>query len=250
MQPRRGDGGLARYAHGPGGIRTPDPQFRRLPLYPLSYGPAIQHTPHPPPLWQPVVRGVVAPLGRLALGPRIVGRHNVPRSGGAGIACTHISYFDALLVTQVSTRPIRFVAERKYLELPVVGPLLRGAGVFGVERGSGGRDALALVDELLRAGELVGIFPEGGLRRGVPIGALKRGAAFSALRARVPIVPVAIGGHQPLWPRRRAFVRIGEPLAPVGSTRELTARLDVALRELVRCGREDLNLQGLSPTGS
>ena len=155
-------------------------------------------------------------------------------AGGAIIAYNHVSFLDALLLTQVSARPIRVVAERKYLRLPVLGPLLAGCGVVAVERGSGGRETLSSLEQLLAAGELVGIFPEGGLHRGVPIGPLQRGAAFTALRAGVPIVPVAIGGHRPLRPwRRRAFLRVGDPLPPVGTSRELTAQLDAALRSLL-----------------
>jgi 1-acyl-sn-glycerol-3-phosphate acyltransferase len=187
----------------------------------------------PPPLWRPVVNGIVSPLGRFGLRTRRSGLERVP-AGGAIIAYNHVSFLDALLITQVSARPIRVVAERKYLRLPVLGPLLAGCGVVAVERGSGGRETLASLEGLLSAGDLVGIFPEGGLRRGVPIGPLQRGAAFTALRAGVPIVPVAIGGHRPLRPwRRRAFLHVGEPLPPIGTSRELTARLDAALRALL-----------------
>ena len=73
---------------------------------------------------------------------------------------------------------------------------------------------------------LVGIFPEGGLRHGGPIGELHRGAALIALRAGVPLIPVAIG-------RRPAFVRVGEPLAPDGDARTLTTQLAAALTALL-----------------
>ena len=176
---------------------------------------------------------MVAPLGRVVLRTRLEGREHLP-DGGAVLASNHVSYLDALLVTQVSARPIRVVAERTYLHLPLLGPLLRGCGVIAVERGSGGRDTLDELAGLLATGDLVLLFPEGGLRRGTPIGPLQRGAAVAALRAGAPLVPIAIGGHRPLAPwRRRSFVRIGRPLAPEGTSRELTERLAAALRELL-----------------
>ncbi len=80
--------------------------------------------------------------------------------------------------------------------------------------------------EAAAAGSLVGIFPEGGLGGGGPLGELHRGAALIALRAGVPLIPVAIG-------RRPAFVRVGEPLAPEGDPRALTDALAGSLTALL-----------------
>ena len=93
-----------------------------------------------------------------------------------------------------------------------------------MRRGASDRDAVRLAIEIATAGGLVGIFPEGRLRRGAVLGELHRGAALIALRAGVPLVPVAI--H-----RRPAFVRVGEPLAPEGDARTLTRRLGEALSD-------------------
>jgi 1-acyl-sn-glycerol-3-phosphate acyltransferase len=169
-------------------------------------------------------RFLVRPLGRALLRPEVVGRAHVPRTGGAVIAFNHVGYLDVLLVTQVLERPTRFMVAEGVLRVPGIALLLRTAGAFGVRRGASDRDAVRLAIEIATAGGLVGIFPEGGLRRGAVLGELHRGAALIALRARVPLVPVAI--H-----RRPAFVRVGEPLAPEGDVRSLTDRLGQALSE-------------------
>ena len=104
------------------------------------------------------------------------------------------------------------------LRVPLIGAILRSSGAFGVRRGESDREAVRVAIASAAAGSLIGIFPEGGLRHGGPLGELHRGAALIALRAGVPLIPVAIG-------RGPAFVRVGEPLAPEGDARSLTERL-------------------------
>jgi 1-acyl-sn-glycerol-3-phosphate acyltransferase len=171
-------------------------------------------------------RYLLRPLGRVLLRPEVAGRVHVPREGGAIVAFNHVGFLDALLVTQVLARPARFMVAAGVLRLPLIGTILRASGAFGVRRGESDREAVRLAIASAAAGSLVGIFPEGGLRHGGPLGELHRGAALIALRARVPLVPVAIG-------RRPAFVRVGEPLAPEGDARSLTQALARSLGELL-----------------
>ncbi len=167
------------------------------------------------------------PLGRLVLRPEVAGARSIPATGGAVLAFTQVGFLDALLVTQVLRRPTRFMAAAGVLRVPIVGRVLRSSGAFGVRRGESDRDAVRTAISIAAAGGLVGIFPQGGLRHGGAIGELQRGAALIALRAAVPLVPIALG-------RAPAFVRVGEPLAPDGDPRALTERLAEALGVLVR----------------
>jgi 1-acyl-sn-glycerol-3-phosphate acyltransferase len=171
-------------------------------------------------------RFVLRPLGCLLLRPDVAGRSRIPREGGAVIAFNHVGFLDALLVTQVLARPTRFMVAAGVLRLPLVGMILRAAGAFGVRRGRSDRDAVRTAIESAAAGSLVGIFPEGGLRRRGPLGDLHRGAALIALRAGVPLIPVAIG-------RGPAFVRVGEPIAPAADARTGTERLRESLESLL-----------------
>jgi 1-acyl-sn-glycerol-3-phosphate acyltransferase len=185
----------------------------------------------PPLIWRVVARGLLAGIGRLALRPRVSGAQRVPR-GGAVLAFNHDSYLDVLLVAQLARRQVHFMVKDELLRVPLVGRLLRAGGVFPVRRGAADADALRRAVEICAGGGLVGMFPEGTLYRGPALGPLKSGAARVALRAGVPVVPVGIGGHDPPW-RGRAFVRVGEPLAPEGDADALTERLALALRDLV-----------------
>jgi 1-acyl-sn-glycerol-3-phosphate acyltransferase len=171
-------------------------------------------------------RFLLRPLGRLVLRPNVSGRSRMPHDGGAVIAFNHVGFLDVLLVTQVLARPTRFMVASGVLRVPVFGQILRVSGAFGVRRGERDRESLRVAIDAAAAGGLVGIFPEGGLRHGGPLGRLHRGAALIALRAHVPLVPVAIGG-------RPAFVRVGEPLAPEGDARSLTEQLSRSLEALL-----------------
>jgi 1-acyl-sn-glycerol-3-phosphate acyltransferase len=174
-------------------------------------------------------RYVLRPLGRILLRPEISGRERIPREGGAVIAFNHVGFSDALLVTQVLARPTRFMVAAGVLRIPLIAQLLRAAGAFAVRRGESDRESVRLAIAAAAAGSLVGIFPEGGLRHGGPLGELHRGAALIALRAGVPLVPVALG-------RRPAFVRVGDSLAPEGDARALTQALAASLGALLPPG--------------
>ncbi|HZL07040.1 MAG TPA: lysophospholipid acyltransferase family protein, partial [Coriobacteriia bacterium] len=109
------------------------------------------------------------------------------------------------------------------------------------------RAAIVQATEFLRAGDLVGIFPEGTRGTNGEIGSAHGGAAFLALRAGVPVVPVAFVGTERVWPRgqrfpklRRVTIRYGRPIVPEefpgGSRKEQVA----VLTELImrRIGEE------------
>jgi 1-acyl-sn-glycerol-3-phosphate acyltransferase len=182
-----------------------------------------------------VALGVIAPVGRALLQPRLIGLERIPRTGGAVVAFNHDSYLDALLVAQVTRRHLRVMGKVELFRVPVVGRLLLSGGMFPVDRGRGDRAALDTAVELCRAGELVAMFPEGTLNPGPHLGRIRSGAARIALAADVPIVPVAIGGHH-LLRRRQAFIHVGRPLAPERPASLLTARLRTSLQALLAGG--------------
>ena len=129
---------------------------------------------------------------------RASGRENLP-PGGYVLAANHTSNLDPwpLGMPLFPRRQLRFMAKSE-LFMPVLAPLLRAGGAFPVRRGEGDLEALATAVDLVRAGEIVVMFPEGTRRRK---GLRKKhtarahtGAARIALTAGVPLVPAAIKG--------------------------------------------------------
>jgi 1-acyl-sn-glycerol-3-phosphate acyltransferase len=152
------------------------------------------------PVYRPIIlaaRGVIAGLD---LRFDIVGVDNVPRSGGAILAINHTSYLDFVLsgipADRVGHRLVRFMAKDGIFKNPVAGPLMRGMKHIPVDRDAGSaafRDGVAA----LKAGELVGIFPEATMSRSFEIKEIKNGAVRMARAANVPLIPMIVfGGHR------------------------------------------------------
>ncbi|MBV9369285.1 MAG: 1-acyl-sn-glycerol-3-phosphate acyltransferase [Frankiales bacterium] len=198
-------------------------------------------------LYRAVIRTALTLFRVLGFRFDLRGVENVPASGGAVLASNHVSYFDFMFVGLMAhhrgRRLVRFMAKQAVFGHPVSGPLMRAMKHIPVDRAAGAGSYRHAVDAL-RAGELVGVFPESTISRSYVPRPLKSGAARMALEAGVPLIPVVTwGGHRvwttgrkPTWKRRVAVsVWVDEPMSviPGESAADLTARLAVRLRELV-----------------
>ena len=151
------------------------------------------------------IYGAAVTAGRALFGffrvkPRVTGAEHLPDSGGAVIAITHFGYMDFALVEwtmwKKNRRHIRFLATKSAFDKQGVGFLLRGMRHISVDM-TAGADAYATAVEALRAGEALGIFPEGGVSASLTVRDLKSGAVRMAAEAGVPVIPVAVwGGHR------------------------------------------------------
>jgi 1-acyl-sn-glycerol-3-phosphate acyltransferase len=165
-------------------------------------------------------------LCRLLGGYHIHGREHIPPRGGAVLCANHISYLDPpVLGAGFTPRRTYFMAKKELFEVPILRELIRKCYAFPVDRGATDREAIRHAIELLQAGELLVVFPEGGRS---PDGSLQPGnigPALMASRAGVPIIPVAIKGTDQIMPpgkgglhRGRVYVDYGAPLAPEAFT--------------------------------
>jgi 1-acyl-sn-glycerol-3-phosphate acyltransferase len=155
------------------------------------------------------VKALIEALFRLLFAYDAVGEENIPSSGGAVVAANHPSYLDPVLLSLQIPRPIRFMAWDKLFRVPIVGVAIRAFGAFPVDIRKGqGRVAYEKAKELVAAGQVVGIFPEGKRSRtGWMEPTLREGAARLAWELGVPLVPATITGAFRAWPYFRAFPR-------------------------------------------
>ena len=171
---------------------------------------------------------VLRPLLNLVAKRDWRGAENLPKSGAAIAVCNHISYLDPLTFTHFlfnNGRAVRYLAKASVFKVPFVGKVLLGAGQIPVEREtSNATDALQHAIAFLKAGHLLGVYPEGTLTRDQnywPMKA-KTGIARLAIISKVPVIPCAQWGAQEilpayskkpkLFPRTKVTVVAGKPL--------------------------------------
>jgi len=117
--------------------------------------------------------------------------------GGVILACNHISDLDPPVLAAASTRPVYFLAKKELFQNRLVGAILRGFKAYPLDRSKGDLAAIKRALGLLKEEKVLGIFPEGTRVKGAQLGKPYNGAAFLAVQAKVPIVPVAISGTGP-----------------------------------------------------
>ena len=143
---------------------------------------------------------------------KIEGIDNVPETGGAIIASTHISNFDPVTLGFCLKRKLRFMAKEELFKVKLFAVFLRSLGAFPIKRGSRDKTAIENAAQVLRNGNLLVIFPEGTRSKSGNVGEFKPGALLIAHKAETPLVPVAIVAKK----RYRLFggIRIvfGKPL--------------------------------------
>jgi 1-acyl-sn-glycerol-3-phosphate acyltransferase len=156
----------------------------------------------------------------------VVGREHLPEKGPYVLAPVHRSYVDWLIVARVTRRRLRYITKDAVWKWAWLGRFIEILGAFPVHRGTADREAFKRSIGALEGGEPLVLFPEGTRRSGLTVEPLLDGAAYLALRAGVPVVPVGIGGTERRMPRGAAFPRpgrvrivIGEQLVPADFVR-------------------------------
>jgi 1-acyl-sn-glycerol-3-phosphate acyltransferase len=148
----------------------------------------------------------------------VTGREHEPAEGPFLAVSNHWSAFDPPVLGAALRRKVHFMAKQELFDIPVLRSWMRCIGTFPVRRGQPDRQAIRTALQVLERGGVVGMFPEGTRNpRGYLLPA-EPGAAFLALKARVPVLPVGILGTLEVLPKgawvprvRKIRVRIGPP---------------------------------------
>ena len=168
------------------------------------------------------VRPFVTGIPRFVWRVRVVGLEHVPARGGFVLAPSHRSMMDIPFAAIVTRRRIRFMGKASLFSIPVLGSVFSWLGGFPVARDGTDRKAVRDSVTMLQAGEVLCVYPEGTRQRGPKIQPLQPGAAYLALRAGVPILPVGMAGTEEILrakpdpvPRLgRVTIVVGPPIAP------------------------------------
>ena len=191
-----------------------------------------------------LLRFVAWVLSRCIYRFKVRGDAHIPTQGAAILACNHVSFIDAVLLMAASPRPIVFVMDHRIFRVPVLGWLFRLAKAIPIapfkEDPAAYEAAFERSAQVLRDGDLLAIFPEGGITRDGQLQEFKGGIMKIIERAeadgvQVPVVPMALSG---LWGsffsriekggamvrpfRRGVYSRVGLTVGPVLNGADIT----------------------------
>ncbi|MHB8302157.1 MAG: lysophospholipid acyltransferase family protein [Acidobacteriaceae bacterium] len=183
---------------------------------------------------------------RIVMSPVLVeGVENLHPTAAAVYAVNHLSYMDTPVLFSKLPFQFRILARHDLFKLPFIGWYLKRSGQIPVDSTSL-RSSLASLNRgvrVLESGMPLVIFPEGGRSPNAALQPFLSGPAFMAIRAQVPIVPMALVGTYELMPMHTYHLRprplrllVGEPISTVGYTSKmanaLTQRLHTAIFEM------------------
>jgi 1-acyl-sn-glycerol-3-phosphate acyltransferase len=147
-----------------------------------------------------LLRFVAFMLTRCVYRFRIRGDEHIAVGGAAILVCNHVSYVDAVLLMAASPRPIRFLMDHRIFAQPVLGWLFRLGKAIPIapqkDDPAAYEAAFAAAGRVLDEGDLLCIFPEGGITRDGELGPFKGGVMKLLQTHPVPVVPMAL---QNLW---------------------------------------------------
>jgi 1-acyl-sn-glycerol-3-phosphate acyltransferase len=156
----------------------------------------------------------------------VEGEENIPTEGAAILVCNHVSFVDAVLLMAASPRPIRFIMDHRIFRIPILGAMFKLAKAIPIAPQKVDAaiydNAFAEARRVLDAGDLLCIFPEGGITKDGTLQPFKGGIMKVLETHPVPVVPLALtnlwgsffsrigGGKAMIRPFRRGFfTRVG-----------------------------------------
>lgn len=171
------------------------------------------------------------------------GMENIPPEGPLLFVANHTTYFDPFWISVRVYRPVRFMAWDKIFKFWISGAVFRWLGAFPVSLENPEASAFKSALRILRKGEALMIFPEGGRSRDGTLLPFKEGAAHIALKLKIPVIPVVVRGGVRVWgPKmilpmpRKVRVEYYPPIMPdqfessvSGLTRQMRASIQAGL---------------------
>ena len=151
---------------------------------------------------------------------KIIGSKNIPKTGSFVIVANHSSLLDGFVLISSVKPKVTFMSAAHLFKIPFVGNILRGVGAIPVQGKGSDIKLIKEAMKVLQAGGVLGIFPEGRIVNEKDGFSAKAGAAYLAIKADVPIIPMAIKGADKALPVGAKFpklnkieVKIGKPIS-------------------------------------
>jgi cytidylate kinase len=137
----------------------------------------------------------------------------IPRTGAMIVASNHASSADGVLVGAFLNkwlgRPMNWLGKRELVEMPIIGPFMRGIPIHPVDRDAADLEAFRMALRILESGNVLGVFPEGTRSRDGALQSVREGAGVLALHSGAMVLPVGIVDSDRLWPKGKMLPRYG-----------------------------------------
>lgn len=174
------------------------------------------------------------------------GTENIPQEGGAILICNHVSFMDGMVINACLNRRVRYVIDERIYHLPMIHYFMKLNHAVPIKANRASvTEALDIITEGLKAGDVFCIFPEGKITYTGNLTRFRSGTEWMLKRVPVPVVPMGLRGlwgsclsrkdkgrwyrYIPRTFRRRVTLRIGTPVPGETLTTSHMQRLVIRL---------------------
>ena len=192
---------------------------------------------------------ILMPVYKLLYRYKNIGSENIPKQGGFILACNHLSFSDPVLLGLCIKRRLYFMAKIELFKNKFAGAVIRALGAFPVDRGAGDGKAIKTGEDIIREGNAMTIFIEGGRSKTGELMRPRSGCALLVQQMQVPVVPACItivGNPKHTFAKR--VIHFGKPLSAqelglttAGDRRELKKGTTMIMDEIKKMREQDLN---------
>ena len=192
---------------------------------------------------------ILMPVYKLLYRYKNIGSENIPKQGGFILACNHLSFSDPVLLGLCIKRRLYFMAKVELFKNKFAGAVIRALGAFPVDRGAGDGKAIKTGEDIIREGNAMTIFVEGGRSKTGELMRPRSGCALLVQQMQVPVVPACItivGNPKHTFAKR--VIHFGKPMSPeelglttAGDRRELKKGTTMIMDEIKKMREQDLN---------
>lgn len=194
-----------------------------------------------------VGQAVCRPIMKVFYRYKFINNNSIPHEGAYIIASNHMSFSDPVLLGLGQRRRLFFMAKQELFKNKFFGGLIRALGAFPVERGAGDGKAIKTGEDLIKEGNVMTIFIEGGRTKTGEFMRPRSGCALVTQQMQVPVIPACItitGNPKHRFAKR--VIHFGDPLTPQqlgltpdGDRRQLKNATNMIMDEIKKMREQD-----------
>lgn len=194
-----------------------------------------------------VGQAVCRPIMKVFYRYKFINNNSIPHEGAYIIASNHMSFSDPVLLGLGQRRRLFFMAKQELFKNKFFGGLIRALGAFPVERGAGDGKAIKTGEDLIKEGNVMTIFIEGGRTKTGEFMRPRSGCTLVAQQMQVPVIPACItitGNPKHRFAKR--VIHFGDPLTPQqlgltpdGDRRQLKNATNMIMDEIKKMREQD-----------